>query len=110
MREALRLMGFRATPQFRLDDGPFHAVVDFLLEDHRLVIEFDGFVKYGRRAPLDTSPTPADVLFAEKVREDRIRSMDYVVVRVVWRDLEDLPLLRRRIEAAMALADGRRSA
>ena len=54
--------------------------------------------------------TPADVLFAEKVREDRIRSMDYVVVRVVWRDLEDLPLLRRRIEAAMALADGRRSA
>ena len=110
LREALRLMGLRATPQFGLEDGPFRAVVDFLLDGHGVVIEFDGFVKYGRVAPLDSAPTAADVVFAEKIREDKIRSLDYVVVRVTWRDLEDLPLLRRRVEAAITLANRRLSA
>jgi Transcriptional regulator, AbiEi antitoxin len=110
LREALRLMGLRVTPQFVLEDGPFHAIVDFLLDDVGVIIEFDGFVKYGRVAPLDTAPTPAEVVFAEKIREDQIRALDFVVVRVTWRDLEDLPLLRRRIEAAITLADRCRSA
>lgn len=110
LREALRLMRIPATPQVRLDDGPFHAVVDFLLVDHRVVIEFDGFVKYGRRTPLASQPTAAEVVVAEKIREDQIRALDYAVVRVTWLDLEDLPLLRRRIGAAINLAGRRLSA
>ena len=110
LREALRLMRILATPQVRLDDGPFHAVVDFLLVEHRVVIEFDGFVKYGRRTPLASQPTAAEIVVAEKIREDQIRSLDYAVVRVTWLDLENLPLLRRRIEAAITLAGRRLSA
>jgi very-short-patch-repair endonuclease len=104
LREALWLMGIQATAQAPVDDGAFHAVVDFLVEEHRVVIEFDGFVKYGRRSPFTLESTPAEVVVAEKVREDHIRSLGYVVVRVTWLDLENLPQLRRRIEAALALA------
>jgi very-short-patch-repair endonuclease len=110
LREGLRLMRLRATPQVRIDDGAFHAVVDFLLEEHRVVIEFDGFVKYGRRRPLASPPTAAEIVVAEKIREDQIRSLGYALVRVTWADLDNMPLLRRRIEAAIALADRRLSA
>ena len=97
-------MGFSATPQFRLDDGPFLAVVDFLLEDHRVVIEFDGFVKYGDGGPLDTSPTPADVCSPRRSARTGSARLGHEVVRVVWRDFEDLPLLppARRVAATEA--------
>ncbi len=97
-------MSIQATAQAPVDDGAFHAVVDFLIEEHGVVIEFDGFVKYGRRSPFTLESTPAEVVVAEKIREDHIRSLGYVVVRVTWLDLENLPQLRRRIEAAVALA------
>lgn len=102
--EALRLMRIPATAQVPIDDGALHAVVDFLVQEHRVVVEFDGFVKYGRRSPFTLESTPAEVVVAEKVREDHIRSLGYVVVRVTWLDLENLPQLRRRLEAAVDLA------
>lgn len=54
-------------PQVQIGD----ARVDFLWREHRTVGEFDGRVKYGRFVPVGR--TPGDVLWAEKVREDRLR-------------------------------------
>lgn len=65
---------------FTLPDGR-HARVDFLLPDLRVVVEFDGSVKYegadGRGA-----------LVREKRREDGIRATGHGVVRLQWSDLD----------------------
>jgi hypothetical protein len=61
------------------------ARVDFWWEAARTVGEFDGKVKYGA---IDPSRNPADVLWEEKKREDRIRELDAQVVRWTWWDLE----------------------
>ncbi|MFC7489624.1 MULTISPECIES: type IV toxin-antitoxin system AbiEi family antitoxin domain-containing protein [unclassified Knoellia] len=80
-RLLLHDLGYAARSQVALSDAHgFVARVDFLVED-RVVVEFDGLMKYdgfeGRAA-----------LAAEKRREDRLRSMGFVVVRLVWSDLE----------------------
>jgi hypothetical protein len=62
LREALRWMGLVAIPQFRIEDGPFLALVGFFVEEYQLAIEFDGFVKYGRHDPHATQSTPADIV------------------------------------------------
>lgn len=62
------------------DDKGLIGRVDFLVGG-RVVVEFDGMVKYGG----------ADgrwALQAEKAREDRLRAAGYVVVRLVWADLD----------------------
>lgn len=85
----------RSQVNIRDDDG-LVGRVDFLVGE-RVVVEFDGMVKYGgadgRRA-----------LQAEKAREDRLRAAGYVVVRLVWADLDHpervLDLVRRAIRRA----------
>ena len=63
------------------DAHGFVGRVDFLLGE-RVVVEFDGMIKYegaeGRRA-----------LQEEKVREDRLRAAGYIVVRLIWSDLDN---------------------
>ena len=66
-------------------DGSFVAVVDFLV-DGCVAVEFDGFVKYGRRRAFATDATPAEIVFAEKVREDQFGELGHEMVRVVWAD------------------------
>ncbi|AMM18882.1 hypothetical protein AX769_00420 [Frondihabitans sp. PAMC 28766] len=63
--------------------------VDFWFEEQGIVVEFDGFVKYSQARYLN-GRTPADVVFAEKLREDRLRACPDVngFGRCVWRDLE----------------------
>ncbi len=104
LRDAMRLMGFSTVPQAVVVDGSFTAVVDLLLTDASVVIEFDGFVKYGRTVSHPDELAPADVVVAEKLREDHLRELRYVVIRVTWSELSDLVALRRRIERAIALA------
>jgi len=78
----LRLPRPRLQAEIRDDSGRFVAQVDFLFEEPRIVVEFDGLVQYagwhGR-----------DALAAEKTREDRLRRLGYVVVRLKWADLRD---------------------
>jgi hypothetical protein len=47
--------------------------------------EFDGEIKYGRL--LRPGQPPGEVVFAEKVREDRIRATDLGMARWVWDEL-----------------------
>ncbi|MDF2144038.1 hypothetical protein [Knoellia sp. p5-6-4] len=73
-------LGFPVRSQVGISDAAgFVGRVDFLVGD-RVVVEFDGLVKYegaqGREA-----------LAAEKRREDRLRAAGYEVVRLTWADL-----------------------
>jgi very-short-patch-repair endonuclease len=90
-------LGWRFRSQVRIrDTAGLVGRVDFLLGD-RVVVEFDGLVKYagadGRSA-----------LAAEKAREDRLRAAGYEVVRLVWSDLADHERVARLIRAAAVRA------
>lgn len=54
--------------------------VDFLFRGQRLIVEFDGSVKY-------EGADGRDALFREKRLEDALRSLGFQVVRLTWRDL-----------------------
>lgn len=76
------------------------AKVDFDFEG-KVVAEFDGITKYSGEY-LGPGQTAADVVVAEKLREDRLRELGLVVVRGVWADLRNgtfLPELGRRLRA-----------
>jgi hypothetical protein len=79
--------------------GQLIARVDFLWREQRVVGEFDGKVKYGRL--LKSGQSVSDVVFDEKVREDRIRDEDYRVVRWIWPDLRQRWVLRDRVFRAL---------
>lgn len=79
------------------ETGAVVARVDFLFRQQRVVVEFDGAVKYG-------GAQGQAALIAEKRREDAIRRLGYVVVRLTWADLRSPERVRALIRAAMRLA------
>jgi very-short-patch-repair endonuclease len=85
----MRTLGYRLLPQFPVPGTPFRS--DFLVEGTRVLIEFDGKVKY----------ESDEARFAEKVREDDIRARGYEVVRVTWSMLRDPDRIVRLVEAAI---------
>lgn len=91
----LALAGIDVTPQVPIVDehGNFVARVDFLIDGTRVVIEFDGKVKYATGDP--------QVLWDEKRREDRLRRLGYVVVRITWAQLERPGAVAAAVRAAM---------
>ena len=80
-------------------DGQVIARVDFLWREQRVVGEFDGKVKYGRL--LKPGQSVSEVVYDEKVREDRIRDEDHGVVRWIWPDLRERWVLRDRVRRAL---------
>ena len=95
---ALALCGINAVPQVVIEDadGAFVARVDFLVAGTRVVVEFDGKRKYA-----DGDPA---VLWAEKRREDRLRRLGYVVVRITWAELETPGAVAARVRTALTAA------
>ena len=67
--------------------GGSTAYTDFAWPEQRTVGEFDGKVRYGRL--LRPGQSPGDVVYAEKLREDAIRSQGLEVVRWTWANLSD---------------------
>ncbi len=94
-------LSFRSQVNIR-DASGFVGRVDFLVGE-RVVIEFDGLVKYegadGREA-----------LIREKRREDRLRALGYEVVRLTWADLDRPEKVAQWIREAMVRARGRKVA
>ncbi|MFL6078522.1 MAG: type IV toxin-antitoxin system AbiEi family antitoxin domain-containing protein [Ornithinibacter sp.] len=92
---ALAMAGIDVTPQVPIVDerGSFVARVDFLVDGTRVVIEFDGKVKYAAGDP--------KVLWDEKRREDRLRRLGYVVVRITWAQLEQPGAVVAAVRAAL---------
>lgn len=83
--------------------GRFVARTDLAVRDALLVIEFDGRQKYLHlRAP---GQSIEDAVLSEKRREDAIRALGYLVIRIVWADLANRAELRARV--GLALGRGR---
>ncbi|MGQ0631122.1 MAG: hypothetical protein ACT4P1_08765 [Sporichthyaceae bacterium] len=82
------------------DNAGLVARVDFLFREFHTVVEIDGKVKY-----TDPIGSPGEVLWREKLREDRLRDAGYEVVRVTWAQLlRDPEGIKARILAAFARA------
>ncbi len=81
------------------ESGAIVARVDFLFRAERVVVEFDGAVKYGGPAAQGQL-----ALVAEKRREDTIRRLGYVVVRLTWADLANPERVAGLVRAAIRLA------
>ena len=88
--------------QFPLLDrsGILFARNDFRWHEFNTVGEFDGAEKYGRK--LQPGQRPGDVVFQEKLREDRIREYGFNVVRWTWDELDDPHALAAKIRRALA--------
>jgi very-short-patch-repair endonuclease len=88
----LRRMGWIVEPQFEVRTDRGRRFADFRIAGTRVLVEFDGALKYDGRSSL----------FDEKQREDALRRAGWVVVRFVWSELDDVELIRRRVEDAIA--------
>ncbi|GAA2017741.1 type IV toxin-antitoxin system AbiEi family antitoxin domain-containing protein [Terrabacter terrae] len=98
--QVLRELGYSFTPQFEVPrlERPgrvFHT--DFRIDGTRVLIEFDGKLKYNP----DVNPDAARANFQEKLREDELRRLGYFVVRLTRADLAKPALVRARVEASI---------
>ncbi|WP_051510434.1 type IV toxin-antitoxin system AbiEi family antitoxin domain-containing protein [Intrasporangium oryzae] len=90
----LRALGFGLDPQHEVQcEGRLYRA-DFRIRGTRVLVEFDGAVKYAN---------PRD-LFEEKQREDALRRAGWTVVRLVWADLDHPDRVRARVLDAIARA------
>jgi Transcriptional regulator, AbiEi antitoxin len=68
------------------EGGRLVAVTDFAWPEHKLIVEFDGRLKYQKY--LQPGEEAGDAVFREKRREDWVRRLTgWRVVRLVWADL-----------------------
>lgn len=97
-RIELMAHGIQLVPQVEIHEanGSLVGRVDFLVEGRRVIVEFDGKVKY--------ADGDRNVLWDEKRREDRLRSLGYVVVRITWADLERPGAAIAKVRRALAQA------
>ena len=77
--------------------GKFLGRTDFGYPELGVLLEFDGFVKYSKL--LKEEAQVVDVVVREKDRENLLRAMGYLVVRIVWADLHNPAALADRISA-----------
>jgi len=108
-RVALHAVGVSApTLQYEVSDfsGRLVGRADFCWEEHRTLGEFDGRVKYGRL--LKAGEEAADVVYAEKLREDALRDLGWQVVRWTYADLKQPEVILDRLRRAFDRAHGRR--
>lgn len=94
--------------EVRDSDGRLVAVTDFGWPEADHCGEFDGRRKYLR--DLRPGEEPADAVFREKVREDRIRDCSKGMSRWIWADLSDArrALTGRRVKEAVEQSRRRR--
>lgn len=92
----LRGLGYEIVPQLAKETDIGVRYCDFRIVGTRMVVEFDGRVKYAERRDL----------FEEKRREDAIRRRGRTMARLVWSELDRPTVLRQRID--QAVRDARR--
>lgn len=99
----LGLHGLEQQAEIFDESGRFVARVDGLLREKRVIIEFDGAVKY-RNSEYGGFNDDGDQLLREKNREHQLHRLGYTVVRIMWRDLGNISRLRERLRALGLLA------
>jgi hypothetical protein len=93
-------LGFpRPVLQFVFRDHLGEMFADFWWPDYRMIGEFDGHGKY-LRDEYTRGRTTAEVVLAEKHREDRLRALGAGVVRWGWAEALEASVLRRTLLAA----------
>lgn len=93
MPSRVRSLGWDLEPQFAVPTDLGVKEVDFRVRGARLLLEFDGAVKYrGESGP--------EAVFQEKRREDAIRRRRWLMDRFVWSELDDVRLIDERISRA----------
>lgn len=95
---AIELLGFEQPVQQHtiVDSGQFVARTDFWWPEQLVAGEFDGKQKYleeGLRGDLSAE----EVVYREKLREDRIRGWGFTLARWNWADLEQPGRLRQKL-------------
>jgi very-short-patch-repair endonuclease len=97
-------LGHAPRSQVRVADaaGTVVARADFLVGS-RVIVEFDGLVKY-------SGQDGREALVAEKRREDALRALGFEIVRLTWADLDNPGRVDALVRAALARAEraGRR--
>lgn len=96
--------GFRPEPQWEVfhPSGRLAGRVDLLLREERLLVEFDGEIKYGRL--LKPGQTIKDVIRAERAREVLLEELTGLrMFRVIWVDLDHATRTIDRVHRAAAL-------
>ena len=95
-------LGHAPRSQVRVTDaaGTVMARADFLVGS-RVIVEFDGLVKYAGK-------DGREALAAEKRREDALRALGYEVVRLTWADLDHPRRVDALVRSALARASNRR--
>ncbi|WP_344193798.1 type IV toxin-antitoxin system AbiEi family antitoxin domain-containing protein [Pedococcus aerophilus] len=101
LAHTLRLLGYRFTPQVWVTAEGRRWRADFELDDEPVIVEFDGLAKYTGGLPNPTPEQSRQALATEKWREDRLRDTGREVTRFVWAEVDDLPLVRSRVDAAI---------
>jgi hypothetical protein len=71
---------------------------DFFFEEFGVIGEFDGRVKYGKY--LRPGEDAGEAVYREKLREDRLRDMGWIVVRWTWAELQRPHIIRARLQKA----------
>ena len=95
-RAVMHLLGYpRPRLQMRFTDAEGNMFPDFYFEDDDAVAEFDGKTKYTRN--VYTKGDPAEVLWREKKREDRLRRQVRTVVRILTEDVRSPRRLERKL-------------
>jgi hypothetical protein len=101
-RMVVKELGYSVTSQVVVIDGDFEARLDLLLDGSRVVLEFDGAIKYG---PVDEeSNEPEEVarrVMREKERQAKLEALEYICLRVIWSQLDAPSVLDKRIRTAM---------
>jgi hypothetical protein len=98
-RAVIRLLGFDdplLQVPFRDEKGTMEP--DYYWPKIAQAAEFDGKVKYTRDE--FTGGDPSEVVWREKLREDRLRGLGLGVTRIVWADMMNPPRLERLLLAA----------
>ncbi len=95
LRFMLASFGIDVVSQVVVRDGDsVVARADLGVRGTRVLIEFDGAVKYREGG--------AEALMREKRREDRLRALGYIVLRFTWADLESPRAVLAAVRAAVA--------
>ena len=110
LAHTMRALGYRFTPQVWVVGGGKRWRADFELDQDPVVVEFDGLAKYAGGITRPSSAHLRDALAAEKWREERLRDSGREVVRFVWREVDDVAVVRTRIDEAVQRARRRVSA
>jgi hypothetical protein len=80
------------------DEAGLIGYADFFWRDFGVIGEFDGRLKYGADNP--SGRAPADVVYREKLREDRMRRVSSGFIRLAWADLEHPPRVAHLLHSA----------